>query len=376
MLGAVKHALALQLLSGLMLALPVSGQPVSGAAAIGASIGADPSLSVVWRVDERVNKAPVLVRSTQAFSRDGRLLGVLDSRGVRIMDSTEPLGSRFVSSDDRLRAHSLAISVDGRIAIGRVGGLHVYGPGARRPSWYACVDPCGPIMALDYSPDGQWLAYQGTRGLDDRRRGLGSVIVLDAASGELIANLRSTAARAFVMFSADGEHLVSSHTTSFDDEEVHGVRVWSTSDWKLVRQSDGFRRKWRAVGTIANSHVGAYFGRDHIEIRDLVRDRLLWSVPLIGPSVASTASGEFPTRRLELIELSPNGEFVLSYESPAATIGSRNPGTIVIREAHSGRVEAMYDAADVTSLAVSPDSRTFLFATGSGQTYRLLARVP
>jgi hypothetical protein len=36
----------------------------------------------------------------------------------------------------------------------------------------------------------------------------------------------------------------------------------------------------------------------------------------------------------------------------------------------------MYDVADVTSLAIAPDGKTFVYTTGSGQIYTTLARVP
>ena len=50
-------------------------------------------------------------------------------------------------------------------------------------------------------------------------------------------------------------------------------------------------------------------------------------------------------------------------------------GAIVIRGALDGAVAAMYDVPDVAALAIAPDGKTFVYTTGSGQTYTALARV-
>lgn len=339
-----------------------------------------PGLSVIWRIDGPWHDSPVPVRSVQAFSPDGRWLGVLDDDGVKAIDAA---GARTLRSMAHLfgrQAHSVAVSSAGRIAVGRAGGIHVYEPGTPRPIWISCFDPCGPVQALAFSPDERLLAYQGTRGLDARRRGLGSIVVLDVATKEPVARLSAPAAKAYVAFSADGTRLSASAATSFDDVEQYGLRVWDTADWMLERQLPGSPHWWRAIGLVDGRHVGAYLGDGQLELRDLESGQRLWSAPLIAPSLDSTRATDDVATRLDLIEFAPNGEFVVSYESPSTLPynGSdrRIGGAIVIRETTRGSVEAMYDVIGVTSLAVAPDSASFVYGTGAGRTHRVMARVP
>lgn len=333
-------------------------------------------LSVIWRIDGRMHDLVVPDRSTQTFAPDGRELGVLDSVAIRAISSADPRVVRSIPHGFGPRAYSLSVSSEGRIAAGHVGGIHLYKPGVSRSSWIACVDPCGPVLALAFSPNGALLAYQGTRGLGDRQRGLGSVVVLDAGDGSLVAELPAVAAKAFVEFSADGTRLTASHATLFDDIEYHGLHTWDTSDWSLIRRLRGSTQRWRAIGTQNDRRIGAYFGEGALEVRDIESGAPIWSVPLIGPSIGSSTRVERAATRLDLVQFAPNGEFVVSYESAATAPNQRATGTIVIRATRNGQAEAMYDVADVTSLAIAPDSRTFVYGTGAGQTHRVMARIP
>lgn len=349
---------------------PAGGAPADrGAADV-------PGLSVVWRIDGPRHDSPVPARSIQAFSPDGRWLGVIDDRGVRAIDATAATTARAIGHLFGREAYSVAVSPDGRIAVGRAGGVHLYAPGTARAHWITCPDPCGPVTALAFSPDGARLAYQGARGLDARRRGLGSTVVVDAATGARVARLPAPAAKAYVAFSADGLRLTAATTTAFDDVEQYGLSVFRTGDWTLERHLPGSARWWRAVGVVGARHVGAYVEDGRLELGDLSSGRSLWSVPLIRPPLGAPRAAELAATRVELVAVAPNGAFVVSYESPDTGLERRLPGTLVVRETAEGRVEAMYDVADVTSLAVAPDSSSFVYGTGTGRTHRVMARVP
>lgn len=117
--------------------------------------------------------------------------------------------------------------------------------------------------------------------------------------------------------------------------------------------------------------AAAYTDAGSLELRDLASDRPVWSVPLIGPSVDDSASIDADAV-LHLIEFSPDGRFVLSYESHQD--GSK--GTLVIREAREGAVAAMYDVSDVSDLAVAPDGKTFAFSTRGSAIHTAVVHVP
>jgi hypothetical protein len=63
----------------------------------------------------------------------------------------------------------------------------------------------------------------------------------------------------------------------------------------------------------------------------------------------------------------------LTYESPESGAA---PGTLVFRRMTDGQTVAMYDVAGVSALAVAPDGASFMYSTGAGRTYTVLARVP
>jgi hypothetical protein len=111
----------------------------------------------------------------------------------------------------------------------------------------------------------------------------------------------------------------------------------------------------------------------NIEAHDLATDRVLWSVPLVPPE----GDGGAADANLDLVEIAPNGRFVLSYEAPKAYDASgRAKGTLVIRNAADGSVEALYDAPRVSDVTIAPDSTTFVYSTATGRTYTAVARVP
>jgi hypothetical protein len=77
------------------------------------------------------------------------------------------------------------------------------------------------------------------------------------------------------------------------------------------------------------------------------------------------------------VELASDGTPLVSHESPRAhdPIGHVSGG-IVVRSTADGRVIAAYDVYGVTGLAIAPDSRTFVYATGAREIHRARARLP
>jgi hypothetical protein len=165
--------------------------------------------------------------------------------------------------------------------------------------------------------------------------------------------------------------------TQIDDRQTFGVRVWSTADWHLTRNILGSKRTMRRVAPLGPvPYAGVSMNEGHIEARDLATDLVMWSVPLVPPDVDGTAAAP-DSVNLDLVEISPTAEFVLSYEAPKAYDATGlAKGVIVIRRAADGEVEALYDAPRVSDLTIAPDGKTFAYSTATGQTYTAVARVP
>lgn len=373
-----------------------TGRAVAAAAAIAVGAGLGPSvaaqtalpatadgdvplgMSVVWRLGGRTLHDEISAWAIDAFSTDGNLVAIGDSTGVRIVRARDGVVVRKVwpgFNDETV--YSIAISKGGDVAVGRVGKVEVHPADTQRDSLrYECAGACGPVASVAFSPDGALLAFQGARGLTERRLGLGSVHVVDMRTSAAIAQLEASAARARVGFSADGRRLLAATVTPFDDRERFGLRAWRIADWRVTRNVPGTNSIGRSQGALPGTEFAAAFEHDgNLELRDLSIDAALWSVPLVPPAIdAKTGAGKI---RLRLVEIAPNGRFVLSYEAPEASAVAGPPaGTLVIRGAADGAVLALYDARDVSAIAIAPDGKTFLYTTGSGQTHTVLARVP
>jgi WD40 repeat protein len=334
-------------------------------------------LSVVWRVNGRKLHAAISTWAIEAFSPDGELVAVGDETGVRVRRTDDgSLVDMFWPGFADPFVYSLAVSSRGEVAIGRVGNVELHRPGAKREVIpYECADDCGPVGAVAFSPDGELLAFQGKRSLANRRLGLGSVTVVDVRTGTVRAELEASAARARVAFSRDGKRLFAASTTPIDDNEWFGLRVWNIADWTLDRRVLGASRAAWSQGALDGTPFAAAYPRDgSVEISDLETGDLLWSAGLIGPALEREGDGY--ATELDRVEIAPSGEFVISYETPVVDARGRAAvGAIVIRRALDGAVAAMYDVPNVAAFAIAPDGKSFVYTTGSGQTYTALARV-
>ncbi|HVS25443.1 MAG TPA: hypothetical protein VMU03_17080 [Gammaproteobacteria bacterium] len=332
-------------------------------------------LSIVWRVAGRKLEPGVAGSTLNAYSPDGRYVAILDSLHVRVLDAKTGKTARdFRLDPSSVSPFSLAISSNATVALGLMGNVEVFAPGAD-PVRYWCAGSCGALAALAFSPDERYLAYQGTRGLPEWRSGLGGVIsVVDLARGVPV-DLEAVASIPQVTFSSDGRSFYAMSVTEIDDRDTFGVRVWSTADWRLTRSLAGSKRTLRRVAPLAGvPYAGVTMNEGNIEAHDLATDRLLWSVPLVPPEADG---GGAASANLDLVEIAPNGRFVLSYEAPKAYDATgRAKGTLVIRNAADGSVEALYDAPRVSDVTIAPDSATFVYSTATGRTYTAVARVP
>ena len=334
-------------------------------------------LSIVWRLNGHRVEPGAAGMTLNAFSPDGRYVAVYESLYARVFDAAKGNPVRVFALDAAsVTPFSLAVSSDAKVALGRMGNAEVLEQG-KEPVRHWCAGACGSLAAVAFSPDGRHLAYQGTRGLPEWRTGLGGVIsVVDLASGSPV-NLEAVAAIPQVSFSADGRELYAMNVTQVDDRQSFGARVWSTADWRLARTLPGSQRPMRRVAPLGDvRYAGVSMKEGNIEARDLESDRVLWSVPLVPPETQGTDSAT-GTTNLDLVEVAPNGKFVLSYEASTSFDSTGlAKGTLVIRRAADGIVEAFYDLPRVSDLSISPDGKTFAYSTAAGQTYTAVARVP
>jgi len=333
-----------------------------------------PGLASVWRVDGRKLDDQASAWALAAFSTDGRFVGVSDDSGTRIYRANDGRLLRTLPAPFSTGqfAFSLAISSTGMVALGRVGGLELHEvDGAGEPLKYHCGGVCGPVSALAFSPNGAWLAYQAPRGMRDPTPGI--VNVVDLRKHARVAELEASATRAGVMFAADSRTLFAANVTRIDDSGTFGLRGWNgAADWRRVRDEPGAQVPSGSIGPFAFDERLAAYSRDgRLELRELASGALVWTVPLVPPGLDAVVDDA--PMRLELVAFARRGDLVLSYESPAS--GSA-PGTLVFRRMSDGATIALYDVAGVSALTVAPDGSSFVYSTGAGRTYTVMARVP
>jgi hypothetical protein len=357
------------------LAAVASGAPPSAAqssAAPGATL--PPGLASVWRVDGRRVNDRASSWSLVAFSTDGKLVGVSDEGGTRV----------YRASDGRLLrnfpapfstgqfAFSLAISSTGLVAMGRVGGLEIHDLDSRaEPLKFHCSGICGPVSALAFTPNGALLAYQAARGALDPTPGI--VNVVDLRQHAVVAELEASATRAGVMFDADGRTLIAANVTRVDQSGTFGLRGWNNGvDWRRVRDEPGAQVPPGSIGPFAfDERVAAYSYDGRLELRELASGALAWAAPFVPPGLDAVVDDA--PMELDLVAFARRGDLILTYESPESGAA---PGTLVFRRMTDGQTVAMYDVPGVSALAVAPDGASFMYSTGAGRTYTVLARVP
>lgn len=139
------------------------------------------------------------------------------------------------------------------------------------------------------------------------------------------------------------------------------------------RRAQGFVDSCRgSIGPFAfDERAAAYSYDGRLEIRDVASGALAWAATFAPPGIDAVVD-DVPMR-LDLVALARRGDRVLSYESP---VSGSAPGTLVVRRLSDGQTVAMYDVAGVSALAVAPDGGSFVYSTGAGRTYSVLARVP
>ncbi len=333
-----------------------------------------PGLASVWRVDGRRVTDRSSAWSLAAFSTDGELVGISDEGGTRVYRAADGTLARMIPAPlaTGQNAFALAISSSGLVAVGRVGGIDVFEvAGPAEPLKYHCGGICGPVSSLAFSPNGAWLAYQSAHSSLDAAPGI--VNVVDLRKRARVAQLEASATRAGVMFAADGRTLLAANVTRIDNRGTFGLRGWSSqSDWRRVRDERGAQVPAGSIGPFAfDERVAAYSYDGRLEVRKVADGALVWSMPLVPPGLDAVLDDE--AMRLDLVAFARGDDLVLSYESPAS--GSA-PGTLVFRRLADGATVAMYDVAGVSALAVSPDGGSFVYSTGAGRTYTVLARVP
>ncbi len=346
-----------------------------GATAAGAEMSAPlpPGLAAVWRIDGRKLGAHDSAWSLAAFSTDGTLVGISDEGGTRIYRARDGALVRMFAPPFSTGqfAYSLAISTSGAVALGRVGSVDFYSSvDARDPQRYYCAGSCGPISAVEFSPDGHWLAFQAARGVLEPTAGL--VTVVDLRTNAEPLALEASATRTQVQFARDSSSLLAANMLRVDDSGSFGLRTWSAASWRRVRDVPGSVVPKGAVGPYAlNERVAAYQRNGRFELRDLASGKVVWLVPLAPPPLDSPRAAG--AERLDLVAFAPRGDLALSYESPAERDA---PGTLVLRQLRDGGTLAMYEVAHVSALAFAPDGESFVYTTGAGRTYTVLARVP
>lgn len=358
---------ALGLLALLWLAAPAA------AAEPGAREPLPPGLASVWRVDGRRVDEFAGAWALLAYSADGELVGVADDGGVRVYRAGDGGIVRMFPAPYSTGqfAYSLALSSTGLVAVGRVGGVEIHSLAkGGEPLKVYCGGVCGPVSAVAFSPDGAWLASQAARSTREPAAGL--VNIIDVRAGARSAQLEASATRAGLLFTKSGSTLVAANVTHIDGAGTFGMRRFDAREgWRRTRDLLGAQVPRGSIGPFAfDERVAAYSQGGNIELRDVETGALEWARPFVPPGLDSADGAQM---KLDLVVISPNGEWLLSYESP---VSRKGPGAIALRRLADGSVVAMYDVVGVNALAVAPDGGSFVYSTGAGRTYTALARMP
>ena len=337
---------------------------------------------IEWSVDGPRLNPNAFGKYNVTFSHDGDQIGVVHQPNeawiLDATDGTKALDLKFSDSDTG--AYSLDFSPTGELAIGRERSVELFSPATGEPiRKFPCLE-CVVIYSVSFSSKGDLLVYQNISGMLRPDLGRGATIV-SVGDSKNVAKIPAWSNVTSVAFSADGRRLLVPQFFETDDGLIPGFRVWDTESWEPVLSYKGepndLNLGYVGTGTSKKSGFVVVYGRENtIEMRELETDKVIWSVPLIPPQFAPSESHIVRTE-LDRATVAPNGEFVISYESPIGhdPLGHVSGG-IVVRNADDGSIIAVYDVPGVTDIAIAPDSKKFVYATGIAQTHIALVRLP
>jgi hypothetical protein len=341
--------------------------------------------TTVWRVADPEIPVGAFLASRSTFSRDGRLVAVVRQNllvQLRSAADGQLLGELRANPANRDNAslwYDVAFSKTGNIALGGLRHVEIYDGSLKHLTANFPCGTCLVVEGLDFSPDGRLLAFQETRTFPERAQRVGSVHVIDTQSGVEVAQLSASAGRTKVRFAADGRTLFAMVTDVFPDRrESLGFQSWRVSDWAALRKST--EEAWTfgtfAIGRVAGTDVAVHAHDGHLEMHDSNDGHTIWSVPLLSPLFVPR---DLVVKNVDLVRiaLAPNGQFLVDYERPITPhFYFQEAGALVVRRANNGEVAAVYDVHGVTDIDIAPDSRTFLFVTGTGTPQTVMVRVP
>ncbi len=298
--------------------------------------------------DLRAKAGPVL---HVAFSPDGRQVAAAygDDR-IRIWElasrsAIREIAVRRQATEDRIaaargagRIEGLVYSSDGRLlaeafGLGTTAGvLRLWDP-ATGERVKVLAEGLGNLRCVAFSPDGGLIATN----MPDRERGGHMIALRDAATGEVVSQLRGERlAVSAVAFRPDGRQLVS----------AGGARayLWDLGASRLVRTLEGHRDAIQGVAFSPDGQTLATGGAD---------DRIfLWKVE--------------DGARLREIEARSDGVTALLFTpSGRSIVTGGTDSSVRIWSVPTGRLREglFWHRGRVTSLAISPDGKTL--ASGS-----------
>jgi hypothetical protein len=310
------------------------------------------------------------------FSADGSRLVAFHGDTLSVIDAADAALVQEIRPKPPRGTRAMALSARDELAVTAGTYIDLYDLGSTVSLDRIPCSACNRVIdGLAFSPDGRWLAFQDVADPMERARGIGAVRVLNLDSQRVAVELRGVGIGSIptVAFSRDGQKLLASHVTGKDV----GFRVWDTSDWKVLLTKVVPDMGSIATGAIRGAEFVAVYGNQgNVEMRDLNRDVVLWSVPMVRARFDSFSRTESPRQQqFGPVAVAPDGSFIVTYEG--RTSGGVE-GSIVVRRARDGTILAQYDVFDVTSMAIAPDSETFAFTFRVDQHgHRLIvARIP
>jgi serine/threonine protein kinase/WD40 repeat protein len=201
------------------------------------------------------------------------------------------------------------------------------------------------IIAVDFSPNGRWLAVAGFRG----------ATIVDVAAWREKTALADTNTLVAIQFSPDGESLVTSGEA--------GVRIWDTLTWQPRQELEN------SSSLAAFSPDGillATLGPGGLQIRDAHSLRLLHQIPGLSPRLQWKTYGN--------LAFSHDGRSLAALVEETTAVTNR----VSIRMWHvdqlrangaaaSPMILAFPEVASVATLALSEDGRHLATSTVLGQ---------